>query len=211
MPLQGRHGIGCIDYPTNVKDSVTVLPFKNGDTTTLVAGIPSDLVLTNSLRRFEGDDIVARGTHTGAGCSATLIDSTQDWCNWGVEVGDLVTNTTDCCSTGTITSIVGSTNTITAALTGGTDCDYDACDAYTINTRGSHQCSRAENIRKVRIITDLAVYIKFDGEATSTDHDIQLLAGETYNDDGMRIIARINALNVICAETPQVRWSVWGI
>lgn len=210
MPIIGRHGPGCLDYPTNVKDSVSILPFKDGGTTTLAAaGTAEDLVLVTSLRRFE-QDIIARGTHTGAGCSATLIDSTQDWCNWGVEVGDLVTNSTDC-STGTITAIVGTTNTITAPLTGGTDCDYDAADSYTISARGSHLCARAETIRRVNIITNLATYIKFDGEANACDHDVHLLAGETYNSDTERIISRINILNVTGGQTPQVRWSVRGI
>ena len=210
MPIIGRHGVGCIDFPANVKDSVTILPFKDGGTTTLAStNVAEDLVLVSSLRRFE-QDIVARGLHTGAGNSATLIDSTQAWCAWGVEVGDLVSNTTDC-STATITAINLATDTITAVLSGGTDNDYDACDAYNITTQISHQCSRAETIRKISIITNLAVYVKFDGEATCADHDVHLFAGESFTDDTRRIISRISFVNTTGCQTPQVRWNVTGV
>ena len=69
------------------------------------------------------------GTHDGAGNSATLIDSTVRWPQ--SLVGGTVANTTDG-SSGTITAISGDMTTITATLSGGTDNDWDAADAYTI-------------------------------------------------------------------------------
>ncbi len=206
MPIRGRHGAGCQDYPSNVKDSVSILPFKNGGTTTLAcAAVAEDLVLVSSLRRFE-QDIIARGSHTTGNCSSDLVDTTQNWCEWGVIVGDVVTNTTAACTFGTISAICG--NTITATMSAD---DWDVNDVYFITSTPTHQCARAETIRKVRLITDLAVYIKFDGEATSADHDVHLLAGESYNDDALRIVSRVSIINVVACQTPEVRWAVNGV
>ncbi len=209
MPIIGRHGPGCLDFPANVKDSVTILPFKNGGTTTLsTTNVAEDLVLTSSLRRFE-QDIIARGTHTGCNCCTTsLVDSTQAWCTWGVEVGDLVTNTTAACTTGTITAICLTCNTISVSMSAD---DFDTSDVYNITGQISHQCARSETIRKVSIITNQPIYVKFDGEATSTDHDLHLFAGESFTDDTRRIISRISFVNTTGSQTPQVRWHVTGV
>ena len=73
------------------------------------------------------------GTHTGAGDSATtltdssgLFTTTDD-----VYAGMVVHNTTDG-SWGTVSSVDSATQITTSALTGGTDNDFDASDAYVI-------------------------------------------------------------------------------
>lgn len=68
------------------------------------------------------------GTHDGADNASVLTDSTKTWTvdEW---VGYTITNTTDG-SSGTITA--NDATTITATLSGGTDDDWDASDAYTI-------------------------------------------------------------------------------
>ena len=68
------------------------------------------------------------GSHTGSSGAAILTDTTKAW---GVDalVGKTITNTTDS-STATITS--NTQQTITGTLSGGTDNDWDASDAYTI-------------------------------------------------------------------------------
>lgn len=72
--------------------------------------------------------VLDSGTHDGAGNAATLSDSTATWTTneW---VGYTLKNTTDV-SQGTVTANDGTT--ITATLTGGTDDDWDASDAYEI-------------------------------------------------------------------------------
>ena len=69
------------------------------------------------------------GTHTGANGSATLTDATGHFPQ--SLIGATVNNTTDG-SSGTITAISGDGLTITAALAGGGDNDWDTGDAFTI-------------------------------------------------------------------------------
>ena len=210
MPLPGISGSGEMDFPNRVIDSQSTLPYKTGGTTQLaVASTPEDLVLVSALRRFENKDYVAEGTHTGGNNAATLTDSTADFLNWGVEVGDLITNTTDNNSSGTITAVTATA--ITVALTGGTDADFDTGDAYYVNKRVSHEDARATTIRKVRITTDLDVYVAFDGEASATRHDAHIQAGGAYNDDDVRIVSRISFIQVTGSEQPTLRWMAWGL
>ena len=68
------------------------------------------------------------GTHTGGSGSATLEDTSQSW-SVNSLVGKTVINTTDD-SIGIITA--NTATTVTAALYGGTDNDWDAGDAYSI-------------------------------------------------------------------------------
>lgn len=208
MSLPGVYHNDEADFPMTVKESLTVLPFKAGGTTTLgTTDVKEDLVLVSALRRFE-NDVIAAGTHTGSNNASTLTDSAADFLNWGVEVGDTIANTTDG-SSGTITAVTATT--ISVALSGGTDDDFDTSDAYTITKALSHQGSRAQMIRKVRIITDLECYIKFDGDASASDHDVHLEAGEAFNDENIRIVSRISVINVVTSETPEFRWLVWGV
>ncbi len=209
MSLPGLHKHDEMDFPKTVKDSVTTLPFFSGDTTQLgTTAIPQDLVLVSALRRFENKTFIAEGLHTAAGNAAVLTDSTGDFLNWGVEVGDTVFNDTDSSST-TITAVTATT--ITGVLAGGTDDDWDTSDVYHVNKAVSHQAAKAEEIRKIRIITDQECYIRFDGEASATRHDIHLNAGDSFNEDNIRIISRISFINVQSTETPTLRWTVYGV
>ncbi len=212
MGLPGIHNGEEQDFPTRVVDSQTILPFSAGDETQLaVTDVPDDLVLVSALRRFENKAIVARGTHTGGNNEATVMtDSTGDFINWGVEVGDTITNVTDNNSSGVITVVTATTITV-AALIGGTGQDWDTSDAYTIAKTVSHQDARSENIRKIRITTDLDVYIELDGEANSASHWIRLNSGDSINEDQIRVVSRISFINVTNPERPTLRWNVWGI
>lgn len=91
----------------------------NGDTITASAWTSEDtgVTLTSS----------ASGTHTGAGNAAVLTDSAANLPN---VVGCTVSNSTDS-SSATITA--NTSTTVTGTLTGGTDNDWDASDAYSIN------------------------------------------------------------------------------
>jgi len=75
---------------------------------------------------------VLSGSHDGSGNSSTLDDSTADFINQGVEIGNLVRNTTDD-SQGIVTAVAATQ--ITAQLFDGTDNDWDASDDYLIYTR----------------------------------------------------------------------------
>ena len=201
------------DYPNPVRDSQSVLPYRNsGESQLAVTDVPDDLVLVSSLRRFENKTRVAEGTHTGANNQASILtDSTAAFLDWGVEVGDTVQNITDVSTGGGVISIVTQTTVTFAALTGGTDDDFDTNDVYQINKTVTHQNAAVMSIRKIRIVTDLDVYIDIDGEASSANHLIRLNAGESWNEDGVRVVSRISFINVTNPERPTLRWMVWGI
>lgn len=208
MPVPGRRD-GIADYPSELKDSLSILPYKAGGTTTLgAAGVAEDLVLVDDLRRFE-NDIIGRGTHTGGCASTSLVDATQAWSVWGIVPGDRVTNECDGCSFGVIAAIDDCTDTITVTLTGGCCQNFDCGDVYNILSLGG--CYRANSIRDINVASSLELYGKFDGEATVCDHDFHILAGGAYNVERKRIISRISILNVVCGETPVVRFTVFGI
>ncbi len=199
------------DFPTRVIDSQSILPFfAGGESQLAVTAVPDDLVLVSTLRRFETRLFVAEGTHTPAGTSATVLtDSTGDFLNWGVEVGDTINNTTDG-SSGVIIALTATTITVTA-LAGGTGDDFEQDDVYDVSKTLSHQNSKAATIRKIRITTDLDCYIEFDGEADSASHIVRLNAGESLSEDHIRIVSRISFINVTGSERPTLRWYVFGI
>ncbi len=202
------------DFPRQVRESVTVLPFYVGDETTLATtDVDETLVKVSDLRRFENLSAFATGTHTGGNNSATtLTDSSGDFIDKGVEPGDTVTNTTDGNSVWNVESVDSATQlTLSLTTTGGGDDDFDTSDAYTIDKAVSHQGSRAEEIRKIRIITDLDVYIRIDGDASSGSHTVRLDAGESMVEDNIRAVSRISFVNVTNPETPKLRWWVFGL
>ena len=214
MPLPGiskDHG----DFPSSVRDSQSILPFSLGGTTTLsTTDTPEDLVLVSQLRRFENKTIVARGTETTGGNSTTTItDSTADFINWGVEVGDVVTNTTDSNATWDVDAVVSATVlTVSLNTTGGGDDDWDASDAYTITKSVDNWLgARATSIRSVRIRTDLECWIEIDGEAGTANHLVHLLPGGVWNEDGKRIVSRISFVNSSGTDTPTLSWTVYGL
>ncbi|KKN86838.1 hypothetical protein LCGC14_0263970 [marine sediment metagenome] len=209
MSLPGIRNPDQIDYPRHVKDSVTTLPFFIGDETTLATtDVDETLVKVSALRRFENLSAFATGTHTGGAGAAVLTDSAGDFLDKGVEVGDTVNNTPDG-SSATITAVTSTT--ITGVLSGGTSDDWQTGEAYTVDKGVGHQSSRAEEIRKIRIITDLDVYIRIDGDASSGSHTVRLDAGESMVEDNIRAVARISFINVTNPETPKLRWWVFGL
>ena len=191
MGLPGIRADEERDFPRQVRESVTVLPFYVGDETTLATtDVDETLVKVSDLRRFENLSAFATGTHTGGNGAAVLTDSAGDFLDKGVEVGDTVNNTTDG-SSATITAVEATT--ITGVLSGGTSDDWQNGEAYTVDKAVSHQGARAEEIRKIRIITDLDV------------------AGESMVEDNIRAVSRISFINVTNPETPKLRWWVFGI
>ncbi len=100
---------------------VTLVKYEVAGATTIAkTDIPREVMLT--------------GTHDGAGNNASLVDTTKDFLNLGVRVGEIVKNTTDG-SQGVVTALATTTNpndTLTMTLSGGTEDDWDASDAYQI-------------------------------------------------------------------------------
>ncbi len=93
-------------------------------------------------------ETISTGTHDGAGNSASLIDTTTNFVDVGVRVGDIVDNDTDG-STMTVTTISTTTNTndtLAGTLSGGTEDDWDSSDAYTI-TDGASKILIASNFQ----------------------------------------------------------------
>ena len=208
MPLTGRAKGNEVDFPKTVRESVTTLPYSAGGTILLgTTNVRENIVLVGDLRRFE-NSAIARGTHTGAANQAVLTDADASFIDAGVEIGDLITNSTDG-SSATITALTATT--ITGVLAGGTDDDWDASDVYAITAIGSHVNGRATEIREITLITDADAWIKFDGDAGSADHTVHLEVGEAYNKSNIRIVARISFVNTTGVETPTVRWTVWGV
>jgi hypothetical protein len=72
--------------------------------------------------------VAVAGTHTGSNDSSVLNDSNADFVTDGIQVGDVIFNTTDG-SYGQVTGVTATT--ITATLTGGSDNDWDTDDGYT--------------------------------------------------------------------------------
>jgi len=72
--------------------------------------------------------VEVKGYHTGNDDALILTDENADFVNDSIETGDLIFNTTDG-SYGTITAVTATT--ISATLTGGSENDWDADDAYT--------------------------------------------------------------------------------
>jgi len=72
--------------------------------------------------------VAVAGTHTGSDDSSVLSDSNADFVTDGIQVGDIIFNTTDG-SYGQVTGVTATT--ITSALTGGSDNDWDTDDGYT--------------------------------------------------------------------------------
>lgn len=206
MALAGARTDNDQDYAS--RNAPDQLPYHlGGETTLATTDVDERLVRPGSLVRFENLTNFATGTHTGSGNAASLTDSAGDFVNKGVEIGDLLSNDTD----GSTTTITGVTATnLTGTLAGGTDDDWDASDAYSIDKKISHQSSSAVAIHRVRIITDLDVYIRYDGDASSGQHTIRLNAGESLNEDSLRIVAGISFINVTSGATPTLRWYVAG-
>ncbi len=211
MSLPGINNGTENDFPKPVREAVSPLPFLTGGETQLTTtDVDETLVLVSALRRFENDTNVVTGSHTGGNNEATVLtDSAADFINHGVEVGDTITNDTDS-SSGVITALTATTITV-AALAGGTDDDWDTNDTYSIDKTVSHTGARATEIRKLRITTDLDVYLRYDGDAASTQHTIRINAGESINDDALRIVSRISFINVTTSEQPTLRWYVAGL
>ncbi len=207
MGLPGIRKQNEDDFPRSVKHSVSTLPYTQGNETQLaVTDVDETLVLVSELQRFENDTDIATGADTGAGNLAVLTDSAGDFVNKGIEVGDTVSNDTKG-ETAIITAVTATV--ITGVLSGGAD--WDNGNLYSIDKTLSHQFARAEEIRKVRITTDLDVYIRYDGDASAGNHTIRLNAGESINEDNLRLVSRISFVNVTNPERPTLRWYVAGL
>jgi hypothetical protein len=87
---------------------------------------------------FSGDTFTLATASTGTitvanAAGTTLIDSSATFITDGVEPGDMVRNTTDG-SISQVESVDSEIQLTTKKLEGGTDDDYDAADAYEVNT-----------------------------------------------------------------------------
>lgn len=206
MSLPGINNQDEPDFPRSVKESLTTLAHKTGGETQLaVTDVDETLVLVSALRRFENDTNVATGADTGAGNAAFLTDSAGDFINKGIEVGDTVTNDTKG-ETALITAITATV--ITGVLSGAAD--WDNGNTYSIDKTLSHQRDFATEIRRLRITTDLDIYVRYDGDVSAGQHDLRVNAGEAINEDNIRIVSRISFINVTNPDRPTVRFSVWG-
>lgn len=90
-----------------------------------------DIVIRGSFKILQWPYVTWTGTHTGANNAAILTSATGAFTSKDIYPGDIVQNTTDG-SEATITAITATT--ITGALSGGTDNDWDTGDAYRIRT-----------------------------------------------------------------------------
>jgi hypothetical protein len=118
----------------------------DADTDQLTTSVAHDFVTGESVELLVGGNVttvklptgkysttwITDGTHNGPNNSATLIDTTKNFCSLGVVKGMWVVNVTDG-SQGRITDITTTTNpndTLTATLAGGAENDWDTGDAY---------------------------------------------------------------------------------
>ena len=73
------------------------------------------------------------GEHSGSNNQASLSDSSVDFTQWGVSVGDGIWNVTDG-SFGLVSAVAANTLTIAGGLSLGADNDFDTDDEYYIDT-----------------------------------------------------------------------------
>ena len=206
MALPGIRGGDQQDFPIPMRESITTLPFHAGGSVTLTAGEASDLVKVSELRRFENMLAIARGSHTGSNNATTVTDSNADFLDWGVEPGDTVINRTKTPNTSAEILSVTATTLETESQ------DWDASDVYVVDKTVSHQYARAIEIRRITIVSDEPIYIRFDGAPDSTDgYDVELTSDEAYLDEHIRIVSRVAVIGVDATDTPKVRWTAWGI
>lgn len=204
MALTGIRNQDEQDYPLPIQDSVTILPFRSGGTTTLVANTSTDIIKVGNLRRFENSDAIAKGSHDGAAAAVALSDSSASFIDWGAEVEDEVENTTASTS-GLVTAMTNTTITVDGVT-------WNANDAYTINKRKSHQWARATEIRKFSLLADEDIYFRVDGSPGVGDgFTIELTANIAYYEEGIRVVSRVAVIGVSTTGTPTVRWAAWGI
>jgi type IV pilus assembly protein PilY1 len=76
--------------------------------------------------------VAVAGSHTGSDDSSVLSDSSADFVTDGIQINDVIFNTTDG-SYGKVTGVTATTITVT--LTGGSDNDWDADDEYTTSKK----------------------------------------------------------------------------
>ena len=72
------------------------------------------------------------GTHNGSNGSSNLIDTTENFNDWGVQNGDIVRNITDG-SIGTVSGVTATTLTV-SGLSLGTENDFDDDDKYAVSS-----------------------------------------------------------------------------
>ena len=204
MGFAGVRRDGEQDFPYTLRESVTPLPFHKGGTTTLTAGEAVTLVYVKGLRRFENADAVVRGIHTGNDDALVLTDSNATFDDDGIDIGDELVNTSKN-TTGTVTAITNTTLTTDGQ-------EWDNTDTYVVNKRGPREYNRAVEIRKFSLITDEAIYLRYDGTPHGTDgFDVEIDSGEDYSEENIRIVGRLAAVGVDATTTPKVRWTVWGV
>jgi len=97
-----------------------------------VDGTGTDIINWSAIPTHDQEMIETAGTHTGSDNAAVLTDDTKSWATSSL-VGMTIRNLTDG-SSGTITANTGTTITIGAGLSGGTDNDFDTDDEYQVVT-----------------------------------------------------------------------------
>ena len=205
MSLSGIRNNNELDYPLTVRDAVTTLPFHYGGAVTLTAGQESDIVKVSDLRRFENMEEVASGTHTGSSSTDTLEDSTASFVDWGVQVGDTVYNETASPVTSSLITSVSATELGTDGIT------WASGNSYTVDKTKSHQGARAVEIRKFSILSDLGIYVRFDGSPSADLFSVEIPADEGYFAENVRVVSRISAINITSGQTPKINIVCWGI
>ncbi len=117
--------------------------------------------LVNRIRVIGRHEATATGTHDGGDNTDFLTDGSEDFLTAGVQVGDVLTNDTDG-STTIVTAVTATT--MTGALSGGAESDWDDGDTFTVTLRGvvesirNDRRSQREQGRVVmKTITDFSI------------------------------------------------------
>ena len=194
------------DFPNTTREALTTLPYHAGGTITLAANTITDLVKPSDLRRFETLEKVVFGTHTGANNATILTDANGDFEDWGIQVGDLIRNVT--ANTSSIISDLTSTTISTED-----DITWAVNSQYEIDKNVSHQGARCVEIRKFSLVVDKNIRVGVDRhpDSTSSTGYIEVTPNESYFVENIRIVSRIAVVGSVTSETPEVRWSAWGI
>ena len=196
-----------IDYPSPTQDAVSLLPYHVGGSVELATADPVTVVSVGDLRRFENMDAVATGVVAivAVGTEAYVEVTSAEFEAWGVEAGDEVTNTS--AATPFTQTVLRVTPTRLYVVDG---TNWTVGDVLSADKRVSHRGGRPMAIRDLSLITDQACYVRFDGVASADHFDAELLAGQGYYTNRVRVIARITAVRA-SGVTATLRYTVWGV
>ena len=109
------------------------------------------------------DSLMVVGVHTGGDSQTVLIDSAATFLSSGIQVGDVVRNTTDV-SSATVASVDSNIQITTTTLSGGSDDTYQVDDDYEIDLDVNASIGTTSPDMEVSVHEDDYIYFKTNAQ-----------------------------------------------